>query len=222
MAVIKEVPVRANGSTVLIPVVTQGSSILPSKVRVRIAGQTGELPLVHTDDNRASKIRVRQGGATYCVAKDPRDEIAYSPNLTISRETGSSTTGSTLVATTHFNRVTRIEATIRVGVRWRCRNFALTSPYHSARTRGWISVRGPTNLQSSYVERLHGENHHVANSDFWTSWYYQTGSVVLNVTPGLYQVHLHIEVTITQSSGHSAVYAYGNATLQTWKEIARG
>lgn len=221
MAVIKEVPVRANGSTVLIPVVTQGSSILPSKVRVRIAGQTGELPLVHTDDNRASKIRVRQGGATYCVAKDVRTELSYSPGTRLRHDTASSGTWSAQVGTTYFNRVTRIEAQVRLGAEVHCSRFGFTSPYHSATTTAWISVSGTQSAESSTETLSRGGNHDVMNSSWSTGWGYKTVTLTLDLTPGSYTLTVHMRLTCA-NGGHSSAGASGLVEVQTWKEIARG
>jgi len=221
MAVIKEVPVRANGSTVLIPVVTQGSSILPSKVRVRIAGQTGELPLVHTNDNRASKIRVRQGGATYCVAKDVRTELSYSPGSRLRYDTASSGTWSAQVGTTYFNRVTRIEAQVRLGAEVHCSRFGFTSPYHSATTTAWISVSGTQSATSSSTGIYIGDNHNIMNSSWSTGWAYRTDTLVLDLAPGSYTLTVHMRLTCA-NGGHSSAGASGLVEVQSWKEIALG
>lgn len=220
---IGQYPVKTPSGIILLPVVAVGDSILPSKCRVRVAGKTGELSLVYPGDIRASQIAISQGGANFRVAKDPRTEIGYSPGTTYSHNTeGGSWSRSWTIGPTYFNRVTRIEATLRVGTRWRCRNFSLTSPYHSSRCSGWISVSGTTSAESSRVSASHGENHDVANADFYSSWSYTTGTVALDLPPGSYTITLGMQLEVVQRSGHNAITVYGSIQLQSWKEIARG
>lgn len=219
MSVIGQIPVRQGGSTVLIPVVSLGESPLTSKLRARIGGKTGELPLVYPDDNRASKIRVRQGNVTYCVAKDARTEITHT-GITITHNRREYSEKSATVGKTTFNRVTQIEATLKVGIRWNCTTWSLLSPYHTGYCWGWISVSGTTSATSEKIAHQHGENHDIASSNFWTKWYYKTGTVKLTLPPGSYTVTLWIAVNTSQN--HDGLRAYGSVELVSWKEIARG
>ena len=218
MSVIGQIPVRQGGSTVLIPVVSLGESPLTSKLRARIGVQTGELPLVYPDDNRASKIRVRQGNVTYCVAKDARTEITHT-GITITHDGRVYSEKSATVGTTTFNRVTQIEATLTVGIRWNCTTYTFMPLWHAGYCWGWISVSGTTSATSEKIAHQHTELHS-PSPNFWTEWYYETGTVTLTLPPGSYTVTLWIAVNTTQE--HDGLRAYGSVELVSWKEIARG
>lgn len=215
---------RASGATIAIPVVSLGASPLASKVRVKVPAGVGELPLVYPDDVRASPIRVRQGGVTYAVAKDERTEISYSPDKSVSvsgPHGQSGKTSSVLIARTYFNRVTRIEATLRVGANSYCTTWDIDSHFEQTTGYGWIRAVGPTTVESSKVSITAGGHHGGFQSWWQTGWKYTTGSVAIDVPAGTYDVYLYVQYTWS-GTWHSGSTGEASATCQMWKEIARG
>lgn len=217
-----------NGQVLQIPVVSIGASPLPSKIRLYKAGLGyGELPLVYPDDNRASKLRVRQGGVTYAIAADERTSIRHDDDFVVSQRNGDRSDYTTTllfawrVGATYFNRVTRIEAYLLVGANAACNTWSLISPYHNAAVTARLRVaNGARTYYTGGVSSFSGGNHPVASSVWQSGWVYNSGLVAVDVEPGRYDVHL--ELIIQASGTDHNFWAEGSATLDYWTEIARG
>lgn len=224
MGVIGYIPIDHPSGRIDIPIVGPGESILPSRVRARRGGSTGEPSIVYPEDVRASPLVIRQGGVVYAVAYDTRTEIGYAPNRSVSTSSTRSSpvhTASVLLGRTYFNRVTRLEASLTAKAQSYCTTWDSLSNFEQTTAAAWIRAVGPVTLDSSKVAVTAGGNHPVFSAWWTTGWKSSSGNVALDVPAGTYDVYLYVQCTWA-GTGHPGSAGDAIATCSTWKEIARG
>ena len=225
-------PVRTPQGAIEIPVVRTGESPLPSKFRVYHEDiGYGEVPLVYPDDVRASKIIVNQNGVNYAVAKDDRVSIIHAVNITrsMSRKEGSGggydywLTATLPLGQTEFNRVTRLEASLRVYVRVTCSDHDPVTPFHGGEAQAYLRLTGPQSYETVAISAAVGDHHSLFSGTFVREDT-RTGTVAVDVSPGRYSVELVMRLRCQQSAGiaHNDVSFRGEYTVDYWTEIARG
>lgn len=244
------IPITQDGQVIQIPVVNLGASPVPSKLRAYKDGVGfGEVPLVYPDDNRASKLRVRQDGVTYAIAKDERVSITHTgswdvrmPGLFLSSDYRL----SVYLGRTQFNRATRVEVTVDwLRVSMDCKDTAVFS-WHDDTLIGQAWVR----LVSQSGNVIEGPAVTSCTAGAWphpgglTMWSLNAAInyafvVGVDCPPGTYDVHLVCrhrstgdeadhrinDYTVTDdaysSCGISGRYPTG-LHASSWREIARG
>lgn len=209
---IGQYPVKTPSGIILLPVVAVGDSILPSKCRVRVAGKTGELSLVYPDDVRASQIAVRQGGATYRVAKDARREITHTGSWSRSG------VGNLSVGSTEFNRVTEIRANFTASARLYCNAVHIGfDPTETLTLR--VRLKAGSYTSNWVTSSKSGKHYGEFQSNSFTHSF--TNNVVLSgLPPGIYAVTVELSVSVSMSRGSGAGYRDAKLTVNNWIEFA--
>ena len=210
MGLLRQIPARVAGQTILIPVVGLGESPLRSFIFAQVGSTKGEVALVDPDDVRASKAIFSMGGVKYAIAKDYRRQITHTGPWT--------GTSSVSVGTTTFNRVTEIRANIEASASLHCNAVHVAfDPLECLTLEVRIKAGSYTSswqLRSQKCGRHYGE---FQSNSFSHSI---SGTVVLSgLPPGTYSVTVELQVTLTQE-GSGAGISSRSLKVSSWTEYA--